>query len=268
MDSFRGEIKQQKVVSGSGDGCHWYPIEQDGFVIKAAVSIGENFVGVNCGGTDPKWDNHEVEWELTVLSSGRDIAYDSRTMNVATLRSLGSLGTFYSPSERDNLTANHEVVFNIRVFNPNNPPEEEGQGEEETSGTQSRIISSTTDSRVTSAPLHGFYFSAHWCPPCRGFTPVLAEFYDEVNKNQKNLEIVFVSSDKDQFSFDNYFSEMPWLALNFGNPQIQQIKSAHKVSGIPYLVIYKGNTLISTDARSQVTSSTSDPMALINKWLS
>merc|ERR1712130_667492 len=24
----------------------------------------------------------------------------------------------------------------------------------------------------------GIYFSAHWCPPCRGFTPVLAESYN------------------------------------------------------------------------------------------
>jgi len=25
------------------------------------------------------------------------------------------------------------------------------------------------------------YFSAHWCPPCRGFTPKLTEFFNKAN---------------------------------------------------------------------------------------
>merc|ERR1719326_1001531 len=58
------------------------------------------------------------------------------------------------------------------------------------------------------------YFSAHWCPPCRGFTPKLAEFYTKHAKAQ-DFEVVFVSSDRDQQAFDDYFGEMPWLALPF-----------------------------------------------------
>merc|ERR1712045_671815 len=53
------------------------------------------------------------------------------------------------------------------------------------------------------------YFSAHWCPPCRGFTPKLAERYNEGLKD--NMEIIFVSSDQDSSQFDAYFKEMPWL---------------------------------------------------------
>ena len=38
----------------------------------------------------------------------------------------------------------------------------------------------------------GLYFSAHWCPPCKGYTPMLAEKYNELNKEGKKLEIIFV----------------------------------------------------------------------------
>ena len=39
-----------------------------------------------------------------------------------------------------------------------------------------------------------FYFSAHWCPPCRGFTPKLAEWYKK-DLQAKGMEVVFASSD-------------------------------------------------------------------------
>ena len=81
------------------------------------------------------------------------------------------------------------------------------------------------------------YFSAHWCPPCRGFTPKLAEWYKKdpahvlhaataptcifhwcsvcQDLQGKGLEIVFVSADRSEEEFKEYFAEMPWLALDF-----------------------------------------------------
>merc|ERR1719326_63234 len=58
------------------------------------------------------------------------------------------------------------------------------------------------------------YFSAHWCPPCRGFTPKLAEWY-KANLAAKGLEVVFISSDRDEEAFKEYYAEQPWLALPF-----------------------------------------------------
>lgn len=60
----------------------------------------------------------------------------------------------------------------------------------------------------------GFYFSANWCPPCRGFTPELITFYNTYSES-KNFEIIFVSADRTQISFNDYFETMPWLALEY-----------------------------------------------------
>ena len=63
------------------------------------------------------------------------------------------------------------------------------------------------------------YFSAHWCPPCRNFTPLLAEFYEHLKSvyPSHGLEIVFISKDRDEPSFRNYFRSMPWLSVPFHN---------------------------------------------------
>jgi nucleoredoxin len=66
----------------------------------------------------------------------------------------------------------------------------------------------------------GIYFSAHWCPPCRSFTPVLRDFYNEVNANGKKLEIIFGSLDKSEAEFQSYYGEMPWISIPHGDPKI------------------------------------------------
>ena len=108
---------------------------------------------------------------------------------------------------------------------------------------------------LNAVELIGIYFSAHWCPPCRNFTPVLAEFYNQVNANGKVMEIVFCTADQDDHQFKEYLATMPWIALPFGSGVIESLNETHKVSGIPRLVIIKPDgTVVKSDARGEVTN--------------
>lgn len=97
------------------------------------------------------------------------------------------------------------------------------------------------------------YFSAHWCPPCRGFTPQLAAKYT-ASAAANSVEVVFVSSDQDQDGFDGYYGEMPWLALPYEDrTRKDMLSDKYGVQGIPSLVILDGSgKLITTEGRSEV----------------
>lgn len=121
-------------------------------------------------------------------------------------------------------------------------------------------------SEATSKDLIGFYFSAHWCPPCRAFTPLLAECYEQWKKDGKSIEVIFISSDKDQLSFDDYFKTMPWVAIPFQDAEISKnIKTHLAVSGIPtFIVMDKNGTIIDGDADTTVHSMS---VSAIDKWI-
>jgi len=97
------------------------------------------------------------------------------------------------------------------------------------------------------------YFSAHWCPPCRGFTPKLAEYYKK-HAASKGFELVFASSDKDQSAFDSYYGEMPWLALPYAERDRKEtLSKKYKVNGIPSLVVLgPGGETTTTNGRDKV----------------
>lgn len=102
----------------------------------------------------------------------------------------------------------------------------------------------------------GLYFSAHWCPPCRAFTPKLVEFRNACVEKNQPFEIVFVSCDNDEQAMMNYMTgaKMSWVAVPFSSPLRKELMQHFKVRGIPSLIILdsKGNTL-SANGRGDVT---------------
>lgn len=110
----------------------------------------------------------------------------------------------------------------------------------------------------------GLYFSAHWCAPCRSFTPKLAQWYSE-SLQHNGLEVIVVSWDRDEEAFRQDFATMPWLAVDFTNNKLRrQLSTAVRVNAIPSLVILDpALNLITTEGREAVRA---DPRGEQMPW--
>ncbi|KAK9119717.1 hypothetical protein Scep_017810 [Stephania cephalantha] len=96
------------------------------------------------------------------------------------------------------------------------------------------------------------YFSAHWCPPCRAFLPKLIEAYHEIKAKDDGFEVIFISSDRTQEAFDEFFSSMPWLALPFGDERKKSLSRTFNVSGIPTVIAIGANGKTVTDEAREI----------------
>jgi len=105
-----------------------------------------------------------------------------------------------------------------------------------------------SDDRSTSTPTDALagkevvmlYFSAHWCPPCRQFTPKLITLYRKLQTDSKSVELVFCSLDNSQEEYDEYTSDMPWLCMPFDAKESKEMARKYKADGIPHLVVIDG----------------------------
>lgn len=102
------------------------------------------------------------------------------------------------------------------------------------------------------------YFSAHWCPPCRGFTPQLADKYRHTLQTRTDVEVVFVSSDRSHTDFQGYFSDMPWTAVPYDKAELRQkLGEDFGVRGIPTLVVLNARgDIVNQNGRREVAEST------------
>jgi nucleoredoxin len=108
----------------------------------------------------------------------------------------------------------------------------------------------------------GFYFSAHWCPPCRRFTPLLSNKYKELVESGKQFEIVFVSSDSTEEDCMSYYADMPWKLLKYDEQSIRdRLSTFYEIRGIPTLVLVdEEGVLLTRDGRSAIISVSFDKL--------
>ena len=96
---------------------------------------------------------------------------------------------------------------------------------------------------VVDQKITAVYFSAHWCGPCKAFTPKLVDVYNQAKKEGLDFEVIFVSSDQSEEEMQDYMEEadMPWLALPYDSDASDRVKKFKSetldVNFIPLLVI-------------------------------
>lgn len=117
---------------------------------------------------------------------------------------------------------------------------------------------------ATEGKIVALYFSAHWCPPCRAFTPSLVEFR---NKHSEEFEIIFVSLDNSNTEKQNYMrqAKMSWLTIPGARSRAANtLAERFSIQGIPSLIVLRPDgSVITTDGRTDVMV---DPDSALAKW--
>ena len=97
----------------------------------------------------------------------------------------------------------------------------------------------------------------------------MKQFYREVNKSEKILEIIYVTSDNNPDAFKKFFGQMPWKAVPYDNDR-KSLKKMHAITTIPCLPLFsRDGKIISANIKSDVQScenNTQEIRNVISLW--
>jgi thiol-disulfide isomerase/thioredoxin len=111
-------------------------------------------------------------------------------------------------------------------------------------------LSHYDDAALENKKLFLIYFSAHWCQPCRLFTPGLVNYYNEMVTKYPDFELIFVSRDKSPFGMETYMHEsnMPWPAIDYQKVASKEGILKYAGDGIPDLVLVDSSGRVLADS--------------------
>ncbi len=97
----------------------------------------------------------------------------------------------------------------------------------------------------------------------------MRDFYEIVNKDEKQVECVFVSCDKSVKEFEAHFAQMPWFALGFNDSHISKIESYCDVDCVPKLVVLHPRTsaVLVPNLRPEIEEKKAEAMSVIDEAL-
>eukprot|EP01059_Diplonema_ambulator_P012427 TRINITY_DN2273_c2_g1_i1.p1 TRINITY_DN2273_c2_g1~~TRINITY_DN2273_c2_g1_i1.p1 ORF type:complete len:166 (+),score=27.41 TRINITY_DN2273_c2_g1_i1:13-510(+) len=112
----------------------------------------------------------------------------------------------------------------------------------------------------------GLFYGARLCAACRDAMGKLAQCYNQLAvKNHLMLEIVFISSDKDEADFKEFTRTMPWYSVQYKGPARAVLQEAFKVSLMPTIIFLNAcGDVLTRDGRVLVQSDSHTSFA--NTW--
>ena len=131
------------------------------------------------------------------------------------------------------------------------------------------------DPIIVSNKLVLLYFSAHFCGPCRRFTPQLIQIHKELKErvgqgDGEDFELIFCSMDRSQQEYEAYTADMPWWCLPYDASSSGTLNQmlAHRCGavGIPHLVVLDKDAERTVLVRDAVGELTVDPRAQNFPW--
>merc|ERR1711934_625853 len=117
------------------------------------------------------------------------------------------------------------------------------------------------------ATLTALLFGSQGGGQLQGAVDAVRRFYDAIKASPQRdeLQVVFVSNDPDQASFDQAFNGMPWLAIPFSeNRTREKLFKVHQVEGVGFEVLAKDCTCIPQEGDNAFNPDAG--VTLLNNW--